>query len=214
MENHEVTAALKAIRTTARVGVREMARRLGVSPSTYMHYEDPSRFKARYLPMEQALKFADALGVEGLAREQILMLAGTSVATAQIAPAQSRSAAGFAEEAAPFVMPPSASDPVKQLFTGAARNPAAVYRSAAHLPDFDIRAGDVLVCEQARMATEGEIAIVTVADPETGTSTTLIRRNMPPWLIAGGGNDPHPLRGDEDWTAILYPVIGIIRGVV
>lgn len=78
MSDRSVTERLRAIRTEAGVGTREMARRLGVSSSTYTHYENPSRFKGRYLPMEWAIRFADALEPEGVERQQIIALAGAS----------------------------------------------------------------------------------------------------------------------------------------
>lgn len=74
-----VTQRLKDLRTGANVGVREMARRLGMSaPASYTHYEDPKRFKAKYLPLEWAEKFAAALEVDGVPRESVLALAGVS----------------------------------------------------------------------------------------------------------------------------------------
>lgn len=60
----------------AKVGVREMARRLGVSASTYSHYEDPRRFKDQFLPMSKAIEFADALETSGVQRGMVLSLAG------------------------------------------------------------------------------------------------------------------------------------------
>ena len=76
MSENTVTSSLKAIREGAGVGVREMARRLGMSPSSYSHYEDPKRFKAPYLPMAWAIKFADALEPSGVDRARILALVG------------------------------------------------------------------------------------------------------------------------------------------
>lgn len=78
MMDQPVTAALRALREEAKVGVREMARRLGMSsPSSYSHYEDPKRFKDKYLPMEWAIRFADALAANGMDRSRVLALAGS-----------------------------------------------------------------------------------------------------------------------------------------
>lgn len=76
MREKPVTQELKEIREGAGVGIREMARRLGVSPNSYTHYENPERFKDPYLPMHQAERFADALAQSGVAREAVLALAG------------------------------------------------------------------------------------------------------------------------------------------
>lgn len=76
MEKTPVTKALREIREEAKVGLREMARRLGVPPNTYSHYENAERFKAPYLPMQMAINFAKALAPEGIAPERVLALAG------------------------------------------------------------------------------------------------------------------------------------------
>lgn len=66
---------LKAIREEAHVSVREMARRVSWSPSTYAHYENPDRFKDRFLNFEQASLFARALHPEGMS-ERVMALTG------------------------------------------------------------------------------------------------------------------------------------------
>jgi len=76
MADEQVTSALRALRKNAGVGVREMARRLGVSPNSYTHYENPDRFKEPYLPMAWAIRFADALEPSGVDRGAIIALAG------------------------------------------------------------------------------------------------------------------------------------------
>jgi phage repressor protein C with HTH and peptisase S24 domain len=81
MENQGVTIALKRIREGAGVGLREMARRLGLSPSSYGHYEDPERFKAPFLPFEQARSFSEALSDHPEAAAAVLQLAGIAPKT-------------------------------------------------------------------------------------------------------------------------------------
>lgn len=77
MDDEPVTKALRDLREEAKVGVREMARRLGMSsPSSYAHYEDPNRFKDPYLPMAWAQRFADALEPSGINRARVIALAG------------------------------------------------------------------------------------------------------------------------------------------
>lgn len=77
MDNQKVATALRELRESAGVGVREMARRLGVSLNTYTHYENPNRFKDPYLPMAWAIRVADALEQDGVDRERVLNLAGS-----------------------------------------------------------------------------------------------------------------------------------------
>lgn len=76
MTNSDSTSLkLKSIREAAGVGLREMARRTGMSSSTYAHYENPNRFKDDYLPLKMAHMFANALRPEGVA-DEVLKLAG------------------------------------------------------------------------------------------------------------------------------------------
>lgn len=77
MEHKPTTAErLKALRERSGLTVREMARQVGKSPSGYLHYENPDRFKSDILPMREAEVFAQALAKHGIARSEILELAG------------------------------------------------------------------------------------------------------------------------------------------
>lgn len=53
-----------------------MAQKVGKSPSGYIHYESPDRFKDDILPMREAEAFADALAECGIARSEVMELAG------------------------------------------------------------------------------------------------------------------------------------------
>ena len=53
-----IATQLKRIRERSKVSMREMARRLGKSSSSYAHYENPERFKDKYLPYELAQQVA------------------------------------------------------------------------------------------------------------------------------------------------------------
>lgn len=70
-----IAQKLREIRTAAGVGVREMARRMGISPSTYQHYENPKLFKNKFLPLEFAQTFSNAIG-DPDAVKSVLKLAG------------------------------------------------------------------------------------------------------------------------------------------
>lgn len=74
-EEQSIAIRLRAIREEAGVGLREIARRVGWSPSTYAHYENPDRFKDRFLNFEQASLFARALIDEGMS-DRVMELAG------------------------------------------------------------------------------------------------------------------------------------------
>lgn len=76
MNDKPVALQLREIRLGARVKLREMARRLGVSVNSYSHYENPERFKDPYLPMHMAERFATALEPDGVSRDSVLALAG------------------------------------------------------------------------------------------------------------------------------------------
>jgi transcriptional regulator with XRE-family HTH domain len=76
MSEYTVTHALRELRTRAKVSLREMARQLGKSTGGYGHYEDPSRFKDPYLPMQLALEIAAILERHGVKREEVIALAG------------------------------------------------------------------------------------------------------------------------------------------
>lgn len=81
-EHQHVTARLKELREAAGISVREMARRVGMSPSGYSHYESPNRFKSDYLPMAEAINFSAALEESGIARDDVMALAMSSTAAA------------------------------------------------------------------------------------------------------------------------------------
>lgn len=59
MENElPIALRLKKIRQDAGIGVREMARRIGMSVGGYRHYESPKLFKNEFLPYQLAKKIA------------------------------------------------------------------------------------------------------------------------------------------------------------
>ncbi len=87
-ESRHVTASLKKLREAAGLSVREMARRVGMSPSGYSHYESPSRFKSDYLPMAEAINFSAALEESGIARDDVMALALSSTTPALPAPVE------------------------------------------------------------------------------------------------------------------------------
>ena len=77
MEQKTTTAErLKAIRERSGLSIRAIAKKVGKSPSGYLHYESPDRFKDDILPMREAEAIANALAERGIPRSEVMELAG------------------------------------------------------------------------------------------------------------------------------------------
>lgn len=74
MSKSIVSDKLVALRERAGLTKTDMAKRLGMSYSTYTHYE--YRFKEPYLPVPVAEKIATALSGTGISRAEVMDLAG------------------------------------------------------------------------------------------------------------------------------------------
>lgn len=213
-ENEEITRRLKDIRERAGLTVREMAQRLGVSPSGYNHYETPSRFKDAFLPMAVAIKIARAIEGTAVDPQEVLAMAGKGVTL----PKAGNQNPGFAESASPFSFqehPTQRDDPQRHwraLFGPAASTPASFVLHSSH-PAFGLLRGDVLICDLARAPRPGELALITIADDDAATSATTLRRYLPPYLMPGDMNDAPTLRMDDPGVTVRYPVIGSVRGI-
>lgn len=209
MTTPTVPDRLKALRERAGISIREMARRLDMSPSTYNHYESNDRFKARYLPMDIAQRIARAM-TGGASSDQAEVLALAGAQAAQIAPNTSH----LAEDAAPFVfreqpIPVGAQHLTLRAVFGDRAPEPATYRITHALPGLGLWPGDVAVVTLSRNAQPGELAIVGLPDGSTG-----VRRFLPPYLLTGQPDlDAIPLRSDQDGVTIRFPVIGSIRGI-
>ncbi len=68
-DSFPIAEKLKQIRIGAGVSLREMARRMNMPPSSYNHYETPSRFKDAFLPADFAENFAMVIGDKDAARK-------------------------------------------------------------------------------------------------------------------------------------------------
>ena len=75
-----VTSALRKFRKRGGLTIQQMAKAVGFrNGSSYQHYESPRLFKRKYLPLEVAERFADALEGRGdppIQRSEIYALAG------------------------------------------------------------------------------------------------------------------------------------------
>jgi SOS-response transcriptional repressor LexA len=85
VEPSDAARALKALREEAGLSLRQIADALGVSLTSYQHYED--RFRKPYLPMELARRVAGVLAGHGVPPAAVLALAGTTPEAARIEPA-------------------------------------------------------------------------------------------------------------------------------
>lgn len=101
---------------------------------------------------------------------------------------------------------------LQETLAPSARKPATfVSRIAA--PLFGMLAGDVLVIDLNGTARDGDLVLATVADLNTGSATTLVRKLATPYLLS-----PHPqetgspLVADGHRTVIMGPIVAIARG--
>lgn len=214
-EQPDIPSKLKALRKRAELSVREMARRVGMSSSGYLHYETPSRFKESVLPYPQAELFAAAMKGTPVNPLEVMRLTGEGQ---RVAPARAVST-GLSESATPYtfqeqpVSVGSAQPFLQALFGGRAISPAS-YIVTADLPAFALTAGDVVIVDMSRPPDPGELAIVSQFDDELGSSATSILRFLPPYLCGGQSSNIHPiLRVNDRGVMVRYPIIGCLRGL-
>lgn len=87
MEDTGAAVKLKALRIRAGLSVREMARRMGMAQSSYVHYE--ARLKSEFLPVPFAMDVAEALRGTEVSRSEVMALAGIVTPSAPVlAPAE------------------------------------------------------------------------------------------------------------------------------
>lgn len=73
-KNLSTKEKLKAIRNEAGLTIRDISSALGISPSSYQHYED--RYKKQYLPLDLAQSLALIYMGEGIEPDRLFALAG------------------------------------------------------------------------------------------------------------------------------------------
>lgn len=92
-----------------------------------------------------------------------------------------------------------------------AGNPAGYALTVSAFP-FGLLAGDVLVIDLKAKAQEGDLVIATVADPQTGSAKTVLRRYLPPYLLSPDPEEEEPsLVVDGHRTVINGPVLASFR---
>lgn len=76
IQTSDVSERLQALRTQAGLSMRAAAAELGMSPSSYNHYE--VRYKRPYLPADFAQQVAEVFARHGVPRDLVMALAGPS----------------------------------------------------------------------------------------------------------------------------------------
>lgn len=189
---------LKELRTGMGLTQEEMSDRLGISVGLYNGLETGKRrMNADYIEAAAAI-----FGIRPAAL----------IDDPETGPDAS-GAGGFAEQAEPWDASPGTRNAVAGIYADVARNPAAVHRATVDLPAFGVQAGDLLVCDLSRLPQPGDLAVLTISDPGTDNSHTLIRRFVPPFLLPGTVQmQGDPELADNPNVTPRYPVVGIIRG--
>lgn len=115
-------------------------------------------------------------------------------------------------QAAPW-HPPSKADHIGRAafaLQSGLRNPKR-YRATRDFPALSIRQNDILVCDAVPNITEG-LAIVTVVDPNTGESSTQIRRIHDGMAIAANPLDDVPVLAVNTQSIGIYArVASVVR---
>lgn len=83
------------------------------------------------------------------------------------------------------------------------------YTLKAHLFGFCLLAGDTLLVDLAATPATGDLVIVTLADPESDSAITELRRYTPP-LLLGGTPTIAPLHLSEDQS---QGILGVVSSV-
>lgn len=85
--SEDISHHLKALRAKSGLTVRNLAGRLGMPHNTYANWEQASRKKKQFLPMEFAHRLADAYAGTPVTRAEIMALAGVSDPVPAVQPA-------------------------------------------------------------------------------------------------------------------------------
>lgn len=92
-----------------------------------------------------------------------------------------------------------------------ALNPAGFALTSSAFP-FGLLEGDVLVIDLKAPARDGDLVIATIADPQTGTAKTVLRRYLSPYLLSPDPAEEEPsIVVDGHRTVINGPVLASFR---
>lgn len=116
----------------------------------------------------------------------------------QLAPAP----AGFAEsDIAPYAVPDDAEPAVSGLMT---------YALVRSFPWLGVFSGDLLRIEESAAPAANDLVLVTLTDPDTAASRTVVRRWLPPWLTTSAPDDT-PIEVTGDNVYVIFK--GVVRGL-
>lgn len=89
---------------------------------------------------------------------------------------------------------------------------AATYITKVGAPLFGLLPGDLLVIDMNTKPRDGDVVLATVADLNTGSGTTVLRKLATPYLLSPDPQDTGlPLVADGNRTVIMGPVVAVAR---
>lgn len=195
---------LKDVREKTGKSARAVSIAAGLSPNTVAEIEaNPDRSPR----LEHVQKIARVLGVSlaYLAEGQHQNTPSHGMSESEAEPWRPRTVTGERPDLADFLRR------IAQVLAPDARSPTTFALRQA-MPGFALMKGDVLVVDLKAPAQSGDLVLANVADLATGTGTTVVRRLMPPYLIA---NDPETDQGtlvvDNARTTIMGKIVAALR---
>jgi len=195
---------IRTLREKAGKSAREVSIAAGLSPGTVQAIEtDPDKSPR----LENVQNIARVLGV--------------SLAYLAEGERPNERADGFGEsEAEPFELrAPAGQRPdlaekqrlLPQLLAPAGRQ-LATYRLRVAMPGFALLPGDVLIVDLKASPKTGDLVLANVADLAVGSASTVLRRYLPPYLIANdAAADAEALVVDNHRTTIMGRIAASYR---
>ena len=103
-------------------------------------------------------------------------------------------------------------DSIARALAPTARHPSAYHLRRSFL-GFGLLAGDCVIVDlNAKAPAAGELVLATVSNPSTGEAFTVLRRLLPPYLVASDlGDEGEILYADGDRTVIMATVVASFR---
>jgi transcriptional regulator with XRE-family HTH domain len=195
---------IRLTREKAGKSAREVSIAAGLSPGTVQAIESNPNKSPR---LENVQSIAEVLGVS------LSFLAEGKVSNSRVD--------GFNEsDAEPFIPRPPAGqrpdlvDPHRQLpqILAPSGRQLATFRLRSSMPGFALMPGDVLVVDFKTPAKAGDLVLANVADLALGSASTVLRRFLPPYLVANDAtSDSVPLVVDNHRTSIVGRVAASFR---
>lgn len=211
MREKTTAERLRDIRTSLGFNIAaDMARALGVEPSTYRQWEAPQRAKmARHLDSDLVEKIAQIATARGKDVGQVYALAGYD-ARGPITPR------GLADHGAVRYVPPERSPLLAAIAAWQAAGPNRepwVMRDAG-LQLAGILPGDVAIIDlsASRPLAAGALVLASV-DGAHGWHRSVLRLYRPPYLVANTSDESllTPVLIDEAKVIIRGPIIAVLR---